>query len=78
MLSKRLAIALMMQKDYNYDQIHSILHVSTSTITRVANWLDRGGFGVKQVLEKLIHEERMNAFWDKVNTMLDSVSRLRK
>lgn len=71
MLAKRLAVAMMIYKNYRYDDIRSVLHVSTSTITRVSNWLDRGGDGVKRVLEKLVHEERMQVFWDKVNRFID-------
>ncbi|EKD87495.1 MAG: TrpR like protein, YerC/YecD [uncultured bacterium] len=78
MLAKRLAIALMIQKEYSYEDIHFILHVSTSTINRVGNWLDKGGEGVKRILEKLIHEEKMEVFWDKVNRALDKISKLRK
>src|SRR3989344_9399809 len=40
MFTKRLAIALMLHKGYEYGQIQYILHVSTSTISRVMNWLD--------------------------------------
>lgn len=71
MLAKRLAVAMMIYKNYRYDDIRSILHVSTSTITRVSDWLDKGGDGVKRVLEKLVNEERMQAFWDKVNRFID-------
>lgn len=71
MLSKRLAVALMIQKGYHYDQIQAILHVSSATVSRVGNWLDRGGEGVKEVLNKLIREERMDAFWTKVNSLID-------
>ncbi len=56
MFTKRLAIALMIHRGYNYEQIRFILHVSTSTINRVMNWLDSGGVGVKRVLYKLIRE----------------------
>lgn len=78
MLTKRLAIALMIHEGYRYEDIRFILHVSTSTINRVANWLDTGGEGVKKVLDKLIQEEKMKAFWDKINKALDKYSRLRK
>ncbi|OGG31289.1 hypothetical protein A3A63_01205 [Candidatus Gottesmanbacteria bacterium RIFCSPLOWO2_01_FULL_46_9] len=78
MFTKRLAIALMLHKGYEYGQIQYILHVSTSTISRVMNWLDSGGAGVKHVLDKLIREEKMEDFWTKVNHALDTVARLRK
>jgi len=78
MFSKRLAIAMMLHKSYTYEDITFILHVSTSTINRVANWLDVGGIGVTKVLDKLIQEEKMEVFWNKINRSLDNVARLRK
>ena len=78
MFSKRLAIALMLHRNYSYEQIQYILHVSTSTINRVMNWLDSGGIGVKRVLDKLIREEKMEVFWSKINKALDSIAHLRK
>ena len=78
MFAKRLAIAMMLHKTYTYEEIKFILHVSTSTINRVANWLDVGGDGVKHVLDKMIKEEKMEAFWSKINRSLDAFARLRK
>jgi len=78
MLAKRLAIAMMLHRSHSYEDIKFILHVSTSTINRVANWLDSGGVGVTRVLDKLIREEKMEVFWNKVNRSLDSIARLRK
>ena len=71
MFAKRLAIALMIYRNYNYRDICQILHVSTSTITRIANWMDQGGAGVKYALDKLAKEERMQAFWNKVNRFIE-------
>jgi uncharacterized protein YerC len=78
MLAKRLAIAMMLHRSHSYEDIKFILHVSTSTINRVANWLDSGGIGVTRVLDKLIREEKLVVFWNKVNRSLDSIARLRK
>lgn len=78
MLSKRLAVAMMIHKGFQYDDIRFILHVSTATISRVADWLDRGGEGVRKALDKLIAEERAEVFWKKINNALDKIARLRK
>jgi len=78
MFTKRLAIAMMLHKAYSYEEIRFILHVSTSTINRVANWLDVEGVGVRNVLDKLIREEKMEIFWSKINRSLDRFARLRK
>jgi len=71
MLAKRLAIAMMIHKGFTYDDIKFILHVSTSTITSVSHWLDRGGVGVKHILDKLVKEEHAEAFWRKVNSFIE-------
>jgi TrpR-related protein YerC/YecD len=71
MFAKRLAVAMMLEKELTYQDIRSLLHVSTSTISRVSGWLDRSGTGVKQALDKLIREERMTQFWEKVDRLLE-------
>ncbi len=78
MLAKRLAVAAMVHEGYNYRDIRDVLHVSTSTIQRVADVLDGGGLGIIRAIDRLTKEERLKAFWDKVNRAIDSVARLRK
>lgn len=78
MLTKRLAIAMMLHENYSYDQICFILHVSTSTINRVMQWLDKGGSGVTIILDKLIKEEKMKKFWSKIDRALEHFSRFHK
>ncbi len=78
MLAKRLAVAAMIHEGYNYQDIHNVLHVSTSTITRVSSVLDSGGTGIKRAIDRLVKEERLDVFWKKVNKAIDSIARLRK
>lgn len=39
MLSKRLAIAVLLEKNYSYNQIADVLHVSVSTVSKLDNRL---------------------------------------
>ncbi len=71
-LAKRLAIALLLYKKYEWRDIQYLLHVSTSTISRVANWLDREGSGVKPILDKLIREERIANFLHKADRFIET------
>jgi uncharacterized protein YerC len=71
MFAKRLAAAMMIRKKFDYKQIQYILHISTSTITRMSVWLDSGGDGLKRVIDRLIQNEKMNIFWAKVNHYID-------
>ena len=70
MFAKRLAVAMMLHKQFSYEDIVYILHVSTSTINRVSEWLDKGGEGTKKFLEKRMRSEEMEDFWKKVGKTL--------
>ncbi|OGG01901.1 hypothetical protein A2Z33_01520 [Candidatus Gottesmanbacteria bacterium RBG_16_52_11] len=66
MFAKRLAIAFMIRQGMKYDDIRRVLHVSTSTISAVAAWMEKGGDGVKRVIDRLSAEHKMLQFWKKV------------
>ncbi len=72
MFAKRLATALLIRKGYEWRDIQFLLHVSTATISRVSNWLDREGSGVKLVLDKLIRQEHIEKFLDKVDRFIET------
>lgn len=71
MLAKRLAVAIMLTRDFSYRDIRYILHVSTATISRVADWLDGSGEGVKHAINKLTRQERMRNFLEDVDKFLE-------
>jgi TrpR-related protein YerC/YecD len=48
MLAKRLTIAVLLTKGYDYNQIHKVLHVSTATIAGVNVFLKYTGEGYKK------------------------------
>lgn len=74
MLAKRLAIALLLKKGCNYGQIKDILRVSQGTISGVNAFLRYSGKGYHQILDKIISDEKMDEFWDKVEkTILNSL-----
>lgn len=57
-LAKRLAIAMLLAKDYDYRTIRSILHVSPPTIAHVKNTLKRSGTGYRKTIGRLMREEK--------------------
>lgn len=65
MLSKRLAIALLLEKEYDYRSIKELLKVSTGTITSVNNARRFGKNGYKNIVSKIVKEEAINDFFDK-------------
>jgi len=67
MLSKRLAIALMLLKNYEYRTISEILKVSTGTVGKISLWLKHEGEGYRGVLEKIIAKEKWEELWEKID-----------
>src|SRR5688572_15174215 len=66
MLAKRLAIALLLTKGYQYESIKSILHVSQETIARVNIALNHNGEGYMMVVKKLLKEERLKTLLENI------------
>lgn len=71
MLAKRFAVALLIYENFDYRDIQYLLHVSSATISREAQWLDKEGNGIKPILEKLKQEERIKAFLKKADRFID-------
>ncbi|GIW57450.1 MAG: hypothetical protein KatS3mg083_395 [Candidatus Dojkabacteria bacterium] len=73
MLAKRLAIAVMLAKGYDYQSIKAILHVTPSTIASVSIRLKYAGKGYKKTVEKILQEGKINDFWQKVDLIISSI-----
>ncbi len=70
MLAKRLSIAILLSKNYSYPQISEILRVTPQTIASVSLALKYKGKGYQKAVEKILSDEKMNAFWEKVEDFL--------
>jgi|SRR3989344_9643186 len=73
MLSKRLAIAMMLIKGYDYSSIISILKVSPTTIASVSLWLKYSGKGYRQTVKDLIKKEKLEDILEKVDDAINLV-----
>lgn len=73
MLSKRLAIAVMLIKGYDYSSIRSILKVSPTTIGAVSLWLKYSGKGYRDTVEKLLKKERVREIVDTIDSLLETI-----
>ena len=73
MLAKRLSIAVLLHKGYRYESIAEILRVTPPTIATVSLLLKYSGKGYKKTVEKIALNEKMNAFWEKVEDMLSKI-----
>lgn len=73
MLSKRLAIAVLLAKGHNYPMIAEILRVTPSTIASVSLRLKYSGKGYKKAVEKILVMENQDNFWQKVEDVLAKI-----
>lgn len=71
MLAKRLSIAYMLRKKYTTRDISNILKVSLGTINRVNSTLQTQGNGYKQIVDRMLKEEKIVAFFSKLEAKLD-------
>jgi len=65
MLAKRLAIAVLLLKDYNYQDISNILKVSGTTIAKISLILSINK-GYKTTIRKVALSESMKEFWQEM------------
>jgi len=63
MIAKRLAIAFLLEKKYDYRSIQKLLRVSTGTTVNLARNL--GSNGYKKVISKIIKKENLVNLFDK-------------
>lgn len=70
MLAKRLAIAVLLAKGYQYKAIQGILRVSKPTVALVNLSLKYEGKGYKKFVEQVLKEEKMSEFWAKVGDLI--------
>ena len=68
MLAKRLAIAVLLMKKYNYEAIMDLLKVSSSTISKVALTLNYNA-GYKKAINKVALTEATREFWEDVEKL---------
>src|SRR3989344_8188699 len=66
MLAKRLAIAFLLEKGYDYRTIQKIIRVSAPTITSVNTARKYGSEGYRNLIERIVKEEKLVKFLDDV------------
>ncbi len=70
MLGKRMAIAYLLDKGYDQRSIHSILHVSVTTVNSVNFWLKQKGNGYRRAISYIRKEEQWVKFFDNLEGLL--------
>lgn len=72
-LAKRVSIALLLLKGYDYKSINNLLKVSDPTIWIVKLWLKTKGKGYHLILEKIIKSEQMEKFWRDLENKVQNI-----
>lgn len=67
MLAKRLSIAFMLAKGYDYPSINNRLKVSDPTIWNVKTSLTYKGKGYKMAIQKIMSKENWEKFWQELD-----------
>ncbi len=79
MLAKRLAIAFLLEKSYDYRTIQKIIRVSAPTITSVNIARQYGSEGYRKLIAKITREEKLiGLFEDAITKLLSAPSALEK
>lgn len=73
MLSKRLAIAVLLAKGYSYPSIMGILRVTPGTIAGISISFKYSGKGYKRMVEKILAQEKKDNFWQGVEDILAKI-----
>ncbi len=74
MLGKRLAIAILIEKGYDHRTIHSILHVSVTTVSSVHYWLKNRGTGYHKVISRILTDEKWMKRLSRLNVVINNIA----
>ncbi|MFH1840663.1 MAG: Trp family transcriptional regulator [Candidatus Shapirobacteria bacterium] len=73
MLAKRLGIAVLMGKNYDYRQVKEVLKVTPGTIAAVNLKYKYANRGYKKVVEKILKQEKTGELFNRIGDFLTSV-----
>lgn len=73
MLAKRITIAVLLAKGYDYKSINKILRVTSTTISSISIALKYSKKGYKPVVERILNSEKIEEFWQKVDDVIHDV-----
>jgi len=70
MLSKRFAIAYMLLQGYPYDDISSVLKVSSTTVGSVSRWMKTEGDSLREIILEIKRQEKWESLINEINLNL--------
>lgn len=71
MLSKRLAIAVLLAKDHDYASIRKILHVTPGTIAKVNFYLKYESKGLQPIINDIFKRQTTQIIWEEIKGMIE-------
>lgn len=77
-LSKRLAVAVMLRKGYDYKKIREVLKVTPGTIARISYWIKFSKKGFLKIADSIVGDEKNEDFWNEVGNTVVKVLSLQK
>lgn len=78
MLAKRLAIAILLVKDYDQRSISRTLKVSLTTVSKINFWFKNKGRGYKKVIDRFLKEEKWQDFWQKLGDFISEATETKR
>lgn len=73
MLAKRLSIAVLLAKEYDFRSVCKILKVGFNTVSNVNLWMKHHKGVLNKVIVKILNDEKNQEFWDKVEYFLGKI-----
>lgn len=71
MLAKRFAMAVLLTKGNNYEEIKRILHVTSATIAKMNIHIKYGEKGINEVIENVLKRENTKLIWEEIQSLFD-------
>jgi uncharacterized protein YerC len=71
MFAKRLAAAVLLAKEHDYQSIHKILRISPSTIAKLSLKIKYSGDGLKPVIEDIFNKQTNQIIWKGLEDLFD-------
>ena len=74
MIAKRLAIAVLLNRGYTYEEIDESLKVSPSTVGTVHKQILVGAPGYKKAINRISKREKLEGFWNNLEEIMIKLS----
>lgn len=70
-LAKRFAIAVLLAKGNNYEQVKSLLHVTSTTVSKVSASLKYNEKGINETIKEVLKKDVTRIVWEEIQSIFD-------